>query len=333
MEELQKKLVELESRLNSLQTENDELKRIQTEGLKKQYEEISEAIQYAVEHGDRLESAHKDLEGKMSQSALLVRFTEVNNPHSEVLGFKFTEVVKNMAAAHFTQKITDQEVKDNFSKVVNRVVNNPVVATLLNTNPVTGMVYRVVDKITDFSNNNPLGIRLNKWAEDVKGVFDDERIKGFVESFNKYIFFYDALLKASEQYHIASEGLTQRRESLGKVLNTYHSDLLKELGIQPKQGVSSLSSLNKILSVDGKKYQTILNNPKIMSAYDKAREYRNLEERFNNLLHDYNGIVVQLLDAYLAALGSLEGSALGDFDPQKVKQLVTSINNLKSTLR
>lgn len=327
MEELQEKLLELESRLKSLQFENESLKKIQIEGLKKQYTEIYDAIQYAVEHGDRLELAHKELETKMSQSVLFSLLTEVSNPLSGETGLDLKDVIKRHTTDHFTKEITNPEIKEKFSAIVNRVVNNDIVAALLNSNPVTGVIYRLVDKITDFSNNNPIGIKLNKWEEDVKDVFKDERINKFVESLMKYSAFYEDFHQASNQYQISSQGLSQRRESLGKVLNTYYSDLLKELGIEPRSGVSSLPSVNKLLAVDGEKYQDVINNPKVISAYEKAREYRSLEERFNNLLHDYNEILSQYFDTYLVVLENMKNSSLKDFDHKKIDDIMMKISN------
>lgn len=333
MEQFEAKLAELESKLTHLLVENETLRKSQLEGLKKQYEEICNAIMYAVDCGDRLDEAYKNFEKEISKDTIFVDVADVNNPTSDVLGFEFIKTVNQLVELHFTKKITNQEVKEKFGTIVSKTINNPLIAALLSSNPVTGMIYRVVDKITDFSNNNPTGIRLNKWVAETKDVFEDENIKKFTESLSEYENFYGQLCEASAQYKITVAGLKQRRESLGKVLKTYYADLLHELGIQYKEGVSVIQAVNRLLHVNNENYDDILNNTKIAAAYIKAKDYRSLEERFNNLRFDYNDIMLNFFDTYVDALKNAKITLKADLNPQKVDDMIRKFEEHKSSIK
>lgn len=334
MEELEKKLAELESQLTRLLEENKQYKDRENQALKKVYNEMIEVITLAVEQGDKLESDYKNLQNALKKDDLLIDLTEVNNPKSDVLGFKITTVISNAVSTHFTQNITNDKVKEKFGEIVIRIIKNPLVATILTTNPVTGLVYRVIDKITDFTTNNPLGMNLRKWREETKGVFEDDKLAAFQSELKKYIDFYDSLLNASEQYEQSAEQLQQKNKSLNSVLENYYSDLLKELGVVPNPGKSNLVQINKILSAQSpEEIRSVIEKENVVAAYKKAQGFVGLKERYENLSVDYNNILVRFFDAYLEAFQNAEKIGKEDFDPQKLSDLKEKVKVRKEELR
>lgn len=333
MEELEKKLAGLESQLAQLLEENKAFKERELQALKKSYDEMIEIISLAVEQGDKLEADYKNLQNSMKMDGLLIRLTEANNPNSDALGFKFTNVISNAVTNHFTKNITDGKIKEKFGEVVNRIVNNPVVAAILTTNPVTGMVYRVIDKITDFTTNNPLGINLRKWHQETKDVFQDDKLAAFQSELTQYIDFYDALLQASDLYKQSVEHLHQKNKSLNSVLENYYSDLLKDLGIEPRPGRSSLVQVQKALTpTTPGDFGGVMANENVIAAYKKAQGFAGLKERYENLSVDYNNILIAFFDAYLEVFPKAEKLGKDNFDPKKLSDLKEQIEKRKQVL-
>lgn len=335
MEELEKKLAELESQFAQLMEENRQFKEREKQALQKQYDELANVISRAIEQGDKLESDYKNLRNAMKKDDLLIKLSDANNPNSDILGFKFTKVVSDAVTRHFTQNITNQDVKDKFGEIVNRVVNNPVVAAILTTNPVTGMVYRVIDKITDFTTNNPLGMRLKKWNQETKGVFQEDRMEGFRLEMTTYIDFFDLLLKASAQYNHSLESLEQKNNSLSQVLKNYYSALLEDLGVNIRSGTAVILQVQKILqpTASADDLRSILEKENVIAAYKKAQEFASIKERYENLRIDYNNIVVQFLQAYLEAFEKTEHIEKEYLDRTKLGNLINQIKSLMKELK
>lgn len=331
MEELEKKILDLESRLTILEDENSSLKNDHLEQLKSRYDSIVYDIALAVEYGDKLEEAHQNFENEVSSHSGLILLTMVNNPTADILGFKFADVIGDKVRYHFTEKINDEAVKTKFGDIVSKIVENPVVAALLTTNPVTGVVYRIVDKINDFSENHPFGVKGKAWMDETREIFTNDRISKFMESLQPYMALYDDLLKAAVSYRISIDRLTQRKESLGKALNTYYTDLLNELGIERKKDQSNLLKVQRVLGVDGNEYGKIVFDEKINKALGKAKEYRNLDERFKNLRDDYYSILSDFFDQSLRALDGLEAIKSG-FDSKKVDEVKKELQKVKKSL-
>lgn len=333
MEELEKKLAELESQLAQLMEENKQFKEREWQALKKSYDEMIEIISLAVEQGDKLEADYKNLQNSMKMDDLLIRLTDVNNPTSDVLGFKFTQVISDAVEKHFTKNITNEKVKEKFGEVVNRIVNNPIFAAILTSNPVTGMVYRVIDKITDFTTNNPLGMNVKKWHQETKGVFQEDRMTVFQNEMTEYIDIYDSLLKASDLYEQSVEHLHQKNKSLNGVLENYYSDLLKDLGIVPSPGKSSLLQVQKVLTpTNPGDFGGVMANENVIAAYKKALGFAGLKERYENLSADYNNILIAFFDAYLEAFQTAEKLGKEDFDPEELSKMKNEILSRKQAI-
>lgn len=332
MDEITNQIQNLESKLALLESENKSLKQIYQERLRKEFEEIEAVIVKAVERGDKLDYAHSNLEKEIEKDFLLVLLTKVNNPNSDDIGFTFTKVINDSVESCFTKKITNPEIKENFGTIIGAVVKNPVLAAILTSNPVTGMVYRVMDKITDFFTNNPFGAKMRQIKEEADKVLIEDNIKNFTASIQTYISFYDTLIQAADQYNIAYKGLAQRRESLSRGLKNYYTDLLKELGIEVGPDISPMLKVSKLLAVKDGKYHIVLNNDKVIRAYNKAREYGSLEERFNNLYADYKSILAEFLDAYLRAFENMSTSTKANFNMDKVEKLKNQIKKIKQNL-
>lgn len=333
MEELEKKLAELEAQLVQLLEENKQFKNREHHALQKAYDEMVEVISLAVEQGDKLEADYKNLQNSMDMDNLLIRLTEANNPNSDALGFKFTDVISNAVTNHFTKKITNGKVKEKFGEVVNRIVKNPVVAAILTTNPVTGMVYRVIDKITDFTTNNPLGMNLNKWHQETEGVFKEEKLAAFQSELTQYIDFYDGLIQASDLYKQSVEHLHQKNKSLNSVLENYYSDLLKDLGVVLSAGKSNLVQVQKILTpASPDELRGVMEKENVIAAHKKAQGFAGLKERYENLSVDYNNILISFFDAYLVAFQKAEKLGKDNFDPKKLSDLKMQIEKRKQAL-
>lgn len=336
MEELEQKLAELESQLAQILAENKQFKAHEFRMVKKAYEEMIEIISLAVEQGDKLESDYKNLQKAMEQDSLLISLTEVNNPTSNILGFRFTDVISKAVENHFTKNISDKEVKEKFGDVVKRIVENPVFAAILTSNPVTGLVYRVIDKITDFSTNNSLGINLRRWNEQTKVVFQDDKLEAFYNEMTKYIDFYDALIKAAEKYLQSVEQLRQKNQSLKGVLEDYYTDLLKSLGVVSSTGRSNWRQIEEILKpqIDSTAgYSGVMEKANVMAAYKKAQGFTDLKERYENLHADYNNILSQFFEAYLNAFINAKSLGKDDFDSKKLSDLKTKIEARKKPLK
>ena len=334
MEVLETKLAELEAQLAQLLAENEQFKKREHLAQKQHFEELIEVILRAVDEGDKLESDYKNLLQAIEKDQLLIDLTEANNPNSEVLGFQFMKVILDSIEKHFSPAITDTKVKSRFLNVVKKVVKSPVLAAVLSTNPVTGAVYSIIDKVTSFTTNHPVGKKVKDLTIETRSVFQEDRIKGFYTDMEKYILFYDSLLQASAKYDAAVDNLKQKNKSLTGVLNHYHTDVLKDLGVDLDSDKPKLMQVDKILSpppLNGGTldYGAITSNEKVINAHKRAVEFSSLKERYESLRIDYNNIVVIFLDAYLDAFEKAEGFTDKSIDKSKLTDLKDRISNMK----
>jgi hypothetical protein len=233
--ELQKQLDDLRSRIRSLEKENDQLKTGNRTGDSAEYASIRAEIFEAITNIPQLDFNFTNTTDKIAVTGLFTRLMQANNPSSDILGFRFSEIIFSACEKHFKDVLKDEKDKKRFSLVIGKIIDNPVVSSLANTNPVTSVVAAIISTIAGFTTNK---VELEKEGGKIKDVsveqqdaFENRNLAGFRKELQVYIDFYDALIVASSLYLKGLDDLKGKYANLANSVEDYKTSFYHELGL------------------------------------------------------------------------------------------------------
>jgi hypothetical protein len=305
---LQIQIDELKSRVRNLERENQDLIKENRSLDSLKYSRARFQILDAASNLPALELDYRHINEKIALTGLFTKLMEANNPTSDILGFRFTEVIFQAAEKHFRNSLRDYRDRRRFSQLISNILENPVVASLANTNPVTSVVSAIVSSIVGFTTTSA---SLEKEGQRVRGVtveqnhaFNTRMIADFREEVKVYIDFYDQLILASEKYLAGLENLDRKYAYLMQKISDYESEFVFRSGCQGQIDLIRLTGLFPEAGLPGMDYQSLLADANGAAIAELAGKFPQMRQEVNSLKEEYNALIREFLGEYLRILES-----------------------------
>ena len=333
--EIQKQVDELRSRIKSLEKENELLKADGRSSDSVVYCAMRSEIFEAFTNIPQLDFDFKNTADKIAVTGLFTKLMQANNPTSDILGFRFTEIIFSASEKHFKEVLKDERDKKRFSQVISKIIENPVVSSLANTNPVTSVVATIISTVAGFTTSrvelDKEGGRIKDVSLNQQDIFDNKNITAFRHELQVYIDFYDALINASRDYLDGLENLNAKYAYLIQSVNNYKTELYTELDIKESNLLMTLSNLLPDPALAGIDYNSIIYDPKIRKSLQLAGKYPVLHLAVSDFKKEYNTLLYNFLSNYLKTLKTAKNFPDCDIDKAKTDSLISDIEIFIST--
>jgi hypothetical protein len=333
--DLQRQLDELRSRIKTLEKEKEELESENRSNDSVTYCILRSEIFKAFTNVTQLDFDFKNTAEKIAVTGLFTKLMQANNPTSEILGFRFTEIIFSASEKHFTQALKNERDKKRFSQVVSKIIDNPVVSSLANTNPVTSVVAAVISIAAGFTTSRAEvekeGGRIKDVTVEQQDAFENRGISAFRNELKVYIDFYDALIIASNMYLEGLEELNGKYAYLILSVVDYKTELYLELGFKESNLLMQLAKLLPDHSGKGINYSDIIHDQKIQRSQVLARKFPVLQQAVSSFKKEYNTLLFNFLSDYIYTLKTARDFPDGDIDKSRTDALITDIETFISS--
>jgi hypothetical protein len=332
---LEKQIEELRVRIKSLEKENELLKNQSRANDSLAYCQIRSEIFEALANVSQLDFDFQNTTDKIAVTGLFTKLMKANNPTSEILGFQFTEVIFSASEKHFREILKDGRDKKRFSQVITKIIDNPVVSSLANTNPITSVVAALISTVAGFTTSrvdlDKEGSRIRNVSVDQVEVFDNECISAFRSDLQVYIDFYDALIIASNAYLEGLEELHRKYSYLIQSVQDYKAELSEILDIKQDNILISLSRLLPDPSNDDINFRNNIIDEKIHTARQLAVKYPVLQQAVSDFKEEYNALLYNFLSDYMNTLETALDFPDENIDKSRTKELIRDIESFISS--
>jgi len=326
---MQKQLDELKARIKSLESENERLKCNTRAKDSLLYCTMRNEIFNAFSNISRLNQEFKNTSEKIAVTGLFTKLMQASNPTSDILGFRFTEIIFSAAEKHFLSELKNENDRRRFSQVISKIVSNPIVNTLANTNPVTSVVSGIVSTIAAFSTPKVELERESGKIKDVRVVeqdaFDHRSIDAFRGDLQVYIDFYDAMITTSDEYLRCSEEMNLEYLGLKENIRSMEEQMLSRLHVEESNLLIKLSGLMPDPSINDLDFSELILDPCILDCYGLAAGYPVMQSEVRHFIQDYNLMLNKFLNDYIRILQLALSFPEKDIDKTKTRLLITDI--------
>lgn len=279
----------------------------------------------------RLSFDFRNTTDKIALTGLFTKLMQANNPSSDILGFRFNDIILAACQKHLIGQMHEEKEKKRFGQVIAKIVSNPVVSSLANTNPITSVVAAIVSTVAGFSTpvltREKEGGKSRETVVENVDVFQNENITEFREELQVYIGFYDALIIASDNYLTGIANLNNKYNGLMLSVKAYQANLYRLVDGDDSNLLLKLASLLPDPGRQKVDFQSFLIDPKILAASAEARKYLLVQQSVNDFKKEYNYLLLQFLLEYLDALELTKSFPEGTMDIHKVDFLKKEIND------
>lgn len=329
--DLQKQVNDLRTRIKSLEAQNYILKSENRTADSLTYCRNRKEIFHVYSGLIKLDLDFKSTEDQILVTGLFSKMMQANNPTSDILGFRFSEVIFSSVEKYFMEIIKDENDKKRFSQVILKIIDNPVVSSLAGSNPVTSVVTSIISAIASFSTasleyQKDEG-KLRKGSIVQKDLFDNKTIKAFRSEMQVYIDFYDALNSASMRYVKGTETINANYANIVDDINDFKSDLFRIAEIYNEDVLFGVSSLLPDPSACRLHYQSILTSPHFQEAVQSLNRFTELRKSVDELKKEYTALLSGFLGDYIYILGTVEDLPVNSIDHTRAQHLIDDINS------
>lgn len=327
--ELQKQLEELRARIKSLEKENVAIKAQGKTSDSLVYCEMRNELFEAFSDISQLDFEFKRTSDKIAVTGLFTKLLQASNPTSDILGFRFTDVIYSAVDKHLTTTLRDEKDRKRFGQVIGKIIDNPIVSSLANTNPITSVVAGIISTIAGFTTSR---VQLEKDGMKVKDVtveqqdeFDNRSISAFRDDLQMYIDFYDAMIITSTRFLEGLEYLDNKYAYLMQSVKAYKADLYTELEVNETNMLIRLSKLLPDPSLENIDYHALTQDERVRNCVILVGKYSVLEQSVNELRKEYNSLLSDFLTDFIRILESTRNFPDKDIDKTKTGQLIKDI--------
>jgi len=328
-EDLQQQLDELKARIRYLEKENEALKANNKSSDSTVYCEMRDKVFEAFTNVSQLDFEFKNTASKIAVAGLFTKLIQASNPTSDILGFRFTEIIYSAVSKHFMASLKDDQDKRRFSQVISKIVDNPVVSSLANTNPVTSVVASIISSIAGFSTSKVElekdGMKIKDVYVDQQDAFDNRSVNAFRTELQGYIDFYDAMIITSTEFLKGIEYLDGKYAYLIQYIKEYKDELYSGIDIRESHVLIKLSNLLPDPSLENLDYGLMIQDDRIRKCAAMAEKYPALQQSVNELKKDYNKLLLKFLSDFIRILESARNFPDKDIDKTKTGQLIHDI--------
>lgn len=266
---------------------------------------------------------------KIAVTGLFAKLMQANNPTSDILGFRFSETITKASEKHFLIELKTEPEKVRFIQVVDKIVNNPVVSSLINSNPITAVTSALVSMASGFSTTSvevkKEGNKLKDVSSSTTDAFSQKSIEEFRAELQPYINFYDALNMSSEKYISGIADLNQRYTFLIGQVDTYKTQLYSAIGCTENSTFYQLSKMLPDPATQHIEYKIYLTDNAIRQCESAAQKVPALFQTVQAYKREYDLLLKNLLNDYIKALLSAKNFAPERIDKSKIDALVKDI--------
>ena len=302
--EFEAELAELKTQVAELTKKNKELEATELARLTKKYEQFTTDILEVVTEGDLLESNFDNLIEKIQDDELFIDLSKVNNPNSDILGFRFVNIIEDLAKKHLIEGLSGKD-RPRLTRVINDAVKSPFLQLIVNSNPITLMVSRVVDKVTSFVRS--VKGKGGSFVPSIERAFDEQKLNIFIGSLNKYVKFYDSLLQTSNNYKAGVNNLKNSKNELSHRLDNYYNKFLGILGTEATQGAKLFKEIQKrfppiTAATNKEQCLTVLESEENLKAHRISLKFPELRARIYEFEIEYYKILIEFFNQNLTTL-------------------------------
>lgn len=327
--QLQKQIDELHSLCQSIQTENNALKsqvRAQDSLI---YSRLRMEIFEAFNNARKINFDFLNTTDKIAVTGLFTKLLQANNPTSDILGFRFNETVLKATEKCFRNELHTEKEKLRFSQVMAKLVNNPVVSTLVNTNPITSVTAAIINTVAGYSSTSveveKSGNRIRDISTNTVDAFSQKNIESFRNELQPYINFYDALNIASTKYMAELDHINQKYTYLKDKVEQYKLELYSSLSISDTNTLIKLTTLLPDPARKSTDYQKFLKDPGILRCESTASRLPVLEQAVKDFRREYDQSLLTFLLEYTTALNSAKKLPATSLDQTKIEGMIRDI--------
>lgn len=302
--DFQAELAELKTQVAELAKKNKELEATELTRLTKKYEQFTTDILEVVTEGDLLESNFDNLIEKIKDDELFIDLSKMNNPNSDILGFRFIRIIEDLAKKQLIEGLNDKD-QPRLTRAINDAVKSPFLQMLVNSNPITLMVSRVVDKVTSFVKS--VKGRGGSFVPSIERAFNEQKLNVFIGSLNRYVKFYDSLLQTSNNYQAGVNNLKNSKNELSHRLDNYYNKFLGILGTEATNGAKLFKEIQTrfppITPVTTKEQcLAVLESEENLKAHKISLKFPELRSRIYEFEIEYYKILIEFFNQNLTTL-------------------------------
>lgn len=326
---VQNQLNELTKLCNTIQSENTQLKA----QLRSR-----DSITYAVTRNNifeaftiitQLSSDYTVTTDKIAVTGLFTKLMQANNPTSDILGFRFSETIIKASEKHLKNQLASNQEKTRFGQVIAKIVNNPVISSLTNYNPITAVTSAIISSVAGFSTTTVEAVKDGKKVRDINyattDAFSQQSIESFRAELQPYINFYDALNVASVRYISGIDNLNLRYTFLIGQVGLFKDELYASIGCNDKSTFYQLSKLLPDQTTQYIDYKAFLTDNSIRQCETVAQKIPALHQTVQDYKREYDLLLKSLLNDYVKALLSARNFTPESIDKTKIDALVNDI--------
>ncbi|MFM7856146.1 MAG: hypothetical protein ACKO96_30555 [Flammeovirgaceae bacterium] len=295
------------------------------------------AILNSIQNGPKLEFDFRQVKDKIKISGLFAKIGKANNPTDDILGVSFVDVVSKAAETHLLASLPAAD-RPRFSEIVDKIIKNPIIGSLLNSNPVTSVVASITNSAANFFNSNIAGTKFDNARIETKNLFDQKKIESFNLELAPYISFYDKMLANTDKYVFGLEQLDRKYNFLNAAVKNYNNNLLSTLGVNPKIPTPLSSQVESILVVnkdvyDFYDYKKVLSQENVIKSKRIADDFQILNNQVLDFQNDYNELLKNYLFETIKLLNDAKSMKLSKgFNQAKLDGLIGEISEYIQTL-
>jgi hypothetical protein len=266
---------------------------------------------------------------KIAVTGLFTKLLQANNPTSDILGFRFSETIIKASEKYFKSELKSEKEKVRFGQVVSKLVNNPVISTLANTNPITSVTAAIISTVAGFSTTTVEvekdGNRIRDVSSETQDAFSQKSIEAFRSEMQPYISFYDALNLSSSKYMSGLDVINQKYTHLKGKVENYKNELYSSLSINDTNTLVKLATILPDPAMHNIDFRKCLKDPGIRQCAVVASKLPFLEQSVKDFRREYDQILLAFLKEYLSALNSAKKLPAASLDQSKIDSLVKDI--------
>jgi len=326
-----------EDKLKDISEQFQMLKQQITSDDSLQYITTKFAILNSIQNGPKLEFNFQKVKDKIKISGLFAKIGKANSPSDDILGVSFVDVVSKAAENHLLASLPVAD-RPRFSEIVDKIIKNPIIGSLLNSNPVTSVVASLTNSAANFFNSKIAGSKFDNAVIESKNLFDQKKIENFNLELAPYISFYDKMLANTDRYVFGLEQLDRKYSFLNNVVKNYNNQLHTTLGVNPNIPTPLSSQVESIFFVNKDKYgfyeyRKVLSQENIIKTKRNADEYQILNNQVLDFQNDYNELLKNYLFETIKLLNGAKLMKLSKgFNQTKLDSLIAEISDYILTL-
>lgn len=286
----------------------------ETTNYNNNYNNVVNALNIINEVNKTYDALYKDRKTAEAYNILI----SVNNPESDVLGFKFSDIVlKNVTKKLDNAEDLKSKDKTLFTLGITKLVNG--ISSLINP---TSLIGSTINFISSFVPNR------------VQTALKDPLGKDFIDSFKEdlkpYLLYYSTLDRYNGIFNEDLYNLDSKHSNLKRDINNYIRTYVTDINVDLNQPIAA--QVNTIFDF-ANSGRTTFDHSKINSKDEIKRivqslpELKSLVSELNDYYEDYNRIILQNFNRNIQLLESAKD--LPDAKDDSITKLETTLSELK----